>query len=64
MEADIESVVYDSLEEVFVQKKTRITTEDILKTIENTHSISETMKDSLENMAKNYKERKFKSASK
>lgn len=61
--ADIESVVYDSLEEAFIQKKIRITTEDILKTIENTHSISETMKDSLENMAKNYKERKFKLAS-
>ena len=61
--ADIESVVYDSLEDAFVQKKDCLSTEDILNAINNTHSISETMKDSLERMAKNYKERKFKSAS-
>ena len=61
--ADIESIVHDSLEEAFVQKKTKLTTEDILNAIKNTHSISETMKDSLNKMAKNYQERKFKNAS-
>ena len=61
--ADIESIVHDSLEEAFVQKKTKLTTEDILNAIKNTHSISETMKDSLDKMAKNYQERKFKNAS-
>ena len=46
-----------------MQKKTKLTTEDILNAIKNTHSISETMKDSLDKMAKNYQERKFKNAS-
>ena len=61
--ADIESIVHDSLEEAFVQKKMKLTTEDILNAIKNTHSISETMKEQLEKMAKNYQERKFKNAS-
>ncbi|WP_455630203.1 AAA family ATPase [Megamonas sp.] len=61
--ADIESIVHDSLEEAFVQKKMKLSTEDILNAIKNTHSISETMKEQLEKMAKNYQERKFKNAS-
>ncbi len=62
--ADIESVVHDGLEIAFLAGKESVSTEDILEAIKTTHSISETMKDSLERMAKNYEERKFKSASK
>lgn len=61
--ADIESVVHDGLEIAFLKGKESISTEDILEAVCNTHPISETMKDSLDRMAKNYKERKFKSAS-
>lgn len=62
--ADIESVVHDGLEIAFLAGKAAVSTEDILEAIRTTHSISETMKDSLERMAKNYEARKFKSASK
>lgn len=61
--ADIESVVHDGLEIAFLAGKESISTEDILEAIKTTHPISETMKDSLDRMAKNYEERKFKSAS-
>ena len=61
--ADIESVVHDGLEIAFLAEKDSIATEDIEQAIQITHPISETMKDSLDRMAKNYEERKFKSAS-
>lgn len=61
--ADIEGVVKDSVEEAFSQEKDKITTEGILQAIANTHSLSEIMKDSIDKMAKAYKERKFKNAS-
>ena len=61
--ADIESVVHDGLEIAFLAEKDNIATEDIEQAIQITHPISETMKDSLDRMAKNYEERKFKSAS-
>ncbi len=61
--ADIESVVRDSVEEVFADGRNTLTTEDVLHAIEQTHSLSEIMKDSLEKMAKVYEERKFKNAS-
>ena len=61
--ADIESVVHDGLEIAFLAGKDNIATEDIDQAIQITHPISETMKDSLDRMAKNYEERKFKSAS-
>ena len=62
--ADIEGVVKDAIEDVFASDKDHITTEDIVKMIENTHSLSEIMKEPLEKMNKEYKERKFKNASK
>lgn len=62
--ADIESVVHDGLEIAFLAGKDRISTDDIMEAIKTTHPISETMKDSLDRMAKNYEDRKFKSASK
>lgn len=61
--ADIEGVVSESVENVYVKGRQKITTEDILNCIQNTHSLSEIMKEPLENMAKLYEERKFKKAS-
>ena len=62
--ADLEGVVKDAVEEAFANGKQAVTTDDILRMIENTHSLSEIMKESLEKMNKEYKERKFKNASK
>lgn len=61
--ADIEGVVRDSVEDAFADGKEKLSTEDIQKAIKQTHSLSEIMKDSLDEMAKAYKERKFKNAS-
>ena len=61
--ADIEGVVKDSIETVFVARKQELTTSDLLETIESTHSISETMKDSLEKISKEYEKQRFKNAS-
>lgn len=62
--ADIEGVIKESIENAFYESKDEISTEDVLKVIEGTHSISEIMKDSLEKMSEEYKNRKFKNASK
>ena len=62
--ADIEGVVKEAVEHAFVEDKPGLTTEYLLKAIENTHSLSEIMKDELDKIAKIYKDRKFKSASK
>lgn len=62
--ADIEGVVKDAIESAFADDKLAIHTADIIAAIDNTHSLSEIMKDSLEKMAKEYETRKFKSASK
>lgn len=61
--ADIEGVVSESIESVYVKGSGKLTTEDILKCIHNTHSLSEIMKEPLEEMAKLYEDRKFKKAS-
>lgn len=61
--ADIEGVVSESVEAAFVKGNSSLTTEDILNCIENTHSLSEIMKEPLEEMSKIYEERKFKKAS-
>ena len=50
-------------ENIFVSGKNDLTTDDILDCINNTHSLSEIMKDELEAMDKEYKDRKFKKAS-
>ena len=62
--ADIEGVIKDAIENIFADEKTALATEDILETIQNTHSLSEIMKEPLEKMNKEYKDRKFKNASK
>lgn len=61
--ADIEGVVAESIENVFVKGNGKLTTEDILACVKDTHSLSEIMKEPLEEMAKLYEDRKFKKAS-
>ncbi len=62
--ADIEGVVSESVENAFVKKSERLTTEDILECIQNTNSLSVIMKESLEKMNKLYEDMKLKKASK
>ena len=61
--ADIEGVVKDAVECAFAEGRDQVTTEDIRKAIRNTHSLSEIMKDALDQMAKEYEKRKIKNAS-
>lgn len=61
--ADLESVVKDGIELAYVNGKDMVTTEDILSAIKDTHSLSEIMKESLEQMKKMYEQNKFKNAS-
>lgn len=61
--SDIEGVVKDAIEEAFTQDKDTLTTELLLSAIAGTASLSEIMKESIEKMAKVYKERHFKNAS-
>lgn len=61
--ADIEGVVKDSIEEVFIRGRDELTTDDLIEAIKNTHSLSEIMKEPLERMSKEYENRKFKNAS-
>ena len=61
--ADLEGVVKEAVETAFVRKKQSLSTEDILEAVNGTHSISEVMKDSIEEMGKVYKNLQLKSAS-
>jgi len=61
--ADIESVVRDGIESAFVAGRGAVTTEDILASIRQTHSLSEIMKEPIEQMKKLYERNKFKNAS-
>ena len=61
--ADLEGIIRDGIEQAFVEKKEKVSTYDILDAIKETHSLSEIMKDSIDEMAKIYKKRKFKNAS-
>ena len=61
--SDIEGVVKDAIEAAFTQDKPALTTELIQQAIASTASLSEIMKESIEKMAKVYKERRFKNAS-
>lgn len=62
--SDIEGVVKDAVESSFADNKPTIETADIINAVNNTNSISDIMKDTLEKMTTEYKKRKFKSASK
>ena len=48
--ADLESVVKDTIETAFIAGKDEITTEDLVKTVENTKSISCTLKDKIKSI--------------
>ena len=61
--ADIEGVVRDGIENAFCNGSECLTTEDILKAISGTTSLSEIMKKDLDNMAEEYKKRRLKNAS-
>lgn len=61
--ADIEGVIRESVENIFVEDKSVLETEDILTVIKETHSLSELMKDELEKSKKEYEKRNFKKAS-
>lgn len=62
--ADIEGVVKDGIESAYVGGKPCIDTADILEAVRATHSLNEVMKADIEKLEKEYKERKFKCASK
>lgn len=61
--ADIEGVVRESIEAAFVSKKEELTTDGILQVISHTSPISETMKEAIEEMGKQYQEKNFTPAS-
>lgn len=61
--ADIEGIVKEGIESAFVKERESVTTEDILEAIETTHSLSEIMKEEIDKLEKEYKDRKFKNAS-
>lgn len=61
--ADIEGVVKDGIESAYVKGKDGVSTEDILEAVGATHSLKEIMKEDIEKLEKEYKERKFKCAS-
>lgn len=61
--ADIEGVVKDAVENTFADDKTSLSTDYIISSINNTHSLSEIMKESLNKLSKEYETRKFKNAS-
>ncbi len=61
--ADIEGVVKEGIERAFIHGSARVTTQDILTAIESTYPLKEIMGDSISKLEKEYKNRKFKSAS-
>ncbi len=62
--ADIEGIIKDAIEIAFIENKDALQTEDIFLAINNTHSLSELMKEALDKMNQEYKKRKFKNATK
>jgi SpoVK/Ycf46/Vps4 family AAA+-type ATPase len=62
--ADIEGVVKESIENAFVAGKDAVSTDDILKVINNTRSLTELLKDKIKQLADVYKNSHFKPASK
>ena len=62
--ADLEAVVKDAIENAFLSDKNQITTEDLLNSIEDTKSISSTLKEKLEQIKSTVKDIDIKPASK
>lgn len=60
--ADIEGVVKEAVEYAFTEGADALTTEHILKVINNTNSLSVIMKESLDKMTQEYEKRKLKNA--
>lgn len=61
--ADLEGIVREGVETAFVENRAELTTQDILDAIRNTHSLSEVMDTSIENMRRIYQDLRLKSAS-
>ena len=61
--ADIEGVVKDAIEATFEQDVSILSDTALIDAIEQMHPLSETMKDEIEEMRKDYKKRNFKNAS-
>ena len=51
------------MERAFVTRKDALETDELLRTIKETHPIRETMKESIEKMAKEYETKKLRPAS-
>ncbi len=62
--ADIEGVVRESVEKIFVEDKKKLETEDIRCAIKDTHSLFEIMQGKIKKMMKACEEQKLKKASK
>ena len=60
--ADIENVVKETIENAFCSDDKSVTTDKLLKTIEDTKSFSETLKDEVEKLREVYKKYSFKKA--
>ena len=56
-------MVKEGIEDAFIQGHDAVTTKDFVEAIDSTHPLKEIMGDSIEKLEKEYKERKFKSAS-
>lgn len=61
--ADIEGVVKEAVEKAFVAGKSSVSQQDFISAINHTHPLKEIMGESLDKLEKEYKKRKFKSAS-
>lgn len=61
--ADLEAVVQESIEQAFIDNKKEITTQDLLNVIEDTKSISNTLKDKINQLRETIKEIDIKQAS-
>ena len=61
--ADIEGVVRESVELAYANDKGRLTADDVIQAINNTHSLSEILEEPIKKMTKEYETRKFKNAS-
>ena len=61
--ADIEGVVKDAVENVFADDIPNLTADYIINAINNTNSLSRIMKESIERLSEEYKNRNFKNAS-
>ena len=62
--ADLEYVVKETIETAFIEDKDKIITDDFMKTIKETKSISHTLKEKLDNIKKAVEKMDIKSASK